>query len=1175
MNPLSHFILRHAKVWRWSLRLAIFAAVLMVLNPTAHAAAGTNLVPNPGFETDCAGVPCNWSSDATAVISRDTTTFRNGAASLKIDTTGGGEYAKSDCFEVTAGTTYLQYMSYNTTADMSSFSDTAPRADVQYYSTNICTSGTELTNSVTSIGGETTDDCCSNLSDRKVNDGTWHHTQLLVATAPDGASSAVVFLRQDCSPGCVVNYDDVVFADLPASPSPLTLTVNTSGDGEALDPGSGVCDSDLAAGLQCTFRAAIEVANANAPALDTINFTIPGTDGNCAGGPPKVCTLTPNTPLPDVSDSTVINGQTQTGFAGKPLIELNGTNFTSGCCDIDGLWFYGGGNTVKGLVVNRFGGDGLDFDRGGGNTIQANYLGTDPSGTIAEGNGNAGLDMESPNNLVGGTTGTTPGGACTGVCNLISGNGTTGIAISGEVFDASGNTIQGNLIGTDRTGLLALGNSDDGIEIAASFNNTIGGTSPNARNVISGNGFGDCCDTGGITGAAADLTTIQGNYIGSDTTGTAVNSNTNGIILQNSEANQIGGTSAGAGNLISGNDGNGVVLTGCDLGPGDFPNSLNNVQGNLIGKQANGTDPLGNEAAGVYIGSEPDNFCSGTGTIRNFAHDNLVGGKVAGAANVIAHNGFNDCDLSWICNDAGVAIGLGCCINDDSARNSVLGNSIYLNTGLGIDLCSDSLVTPDNPCGGIKPQPRHPSHKPNQKHQTKIQRLKQLKPEQLQKLAAKLQAAIEQKLGKDLATLGRMPESTQKPNAPTELCCGPNNLTDHPVLTSATSSSINSSPSVSIAGTVKDDSNTTVRLEFFATDVCNDIPYGPFGFGEGKVFLGAKSVNIPASGTGTYTVNFPVAVKEGWYVTATKTDALGNTSEFSRCVVNVSDENPNVDYNRWRGITDSNASGGTYRVSRNGSTSPDKATFQFAVSGSGMFFKWFGAQGVMFGKAHITIQKVGNGSPTYDEDKCLNNGSATPTLGLIKNYPLSVAGTYNVTLTALGVTCGTAPTDTNISLDKFQWGNVSTTNTMEDNDLGIVYNLWTGATNGVARGGTLRFNTNTATKPLVKLRFQGDQVVLLTFKGTSMGTVNVFIDGVMVDTLNLNCASCGVLKPFSKIYRGLSTDTTTPITHNIVVQKVIGSGQTAFDGFSGDIVIVSPTTATPSKPTKSVPDSEP
>src|SRR5262249_41399585 len=137
------------------------------------------------------------------------------------------------------------------------------------------------------------------------------------------------------------------------------------------------------------------------------------------------------------------------------------------------------------------------------------------------------------------------------VINRFSGSG---ININGD-----NNLVEGNFVGTGPNGTLDLGNGYRGISITAGDNNTVGGTLPSSRNLVSGNGSAGvvifCCDdTGNV---------IQGNYIGTNAAGTvALPNDEDGIYIGGTAiGNQIGGTSAGAGNLISGNMGQGIVIT--------------------------------------------------------------------------------------------------------------------------------------------------------------------------------------------------------------------------------------------------------------------------------------------------------------------------------------------------------------------------------------------------------------------------------------------------------------------------------------------------------------------------------------------------------------------------------------------------------------------------------------
>src|ERR1019366_8191714 len=156
----------------------------------------------------------------------------------------------------------------------------------------------------------------------------------------------------------VVSLVWVVLGPLDATAAILTVT-------SANDSGAG------------SLRQAILDANAT-NGLDTIIFQIPGSG---------VHTITPTSVLPSITDPVVIDGTTQPGFAGTPLIELNGANAGT---TSDGLRLPMGNSTIRGLAVNRFGGAGIHVQLPGGtNFIQGNFIGTDPTGTLSRGNGSA------------------------------------------------------------------------------------------------------------------------------------------------------------------------------------------------------------------------------------------------------------------------------------------------------------------------------------------------------------------------------------------------------------------------------------------------------------------------------------------------------------------------------------------------------------------------------------------------------------------------------------------------------------------------------------------------------------------------------------------------------------------------------------------------------------------
>jgi CSLREA domain-containing protein len=257
----------------------------------------------------------------------------------------------------------------------------------------------------------------------------------------------------------------------PTAFAATTFTVNSTGDGADANPGNGTC---AASGGDCTLRAAIQEANANA-GTDTINFNIPGSG---------VRTISPASALPDITDPVVIDGYTQPGASQNSLasgdnavllIELNGS--VAGISN--GPTISAGGSTVRGLVINRFAGVGLRIKSANSNIVEGNFIGTNAAGMIALGNSQDGIQVSSGNNVIGGTT--------PAARNLISGDRNNGIQIAGAA--ATGNQVQGNFIGIDAGGTTALRNKNQGVFIFnGASNNTIGGTVAGAGNTIAFNG---------------------------------------------------------------------------------------------------------------------------------------------------------------------------------------------------------------------------------------------------------------------------------------------------------------------------------------------------------------------------------------------------------------------------------------------------------------------------------------------------------------------------------------------------------------------------------------------------------------------------------------------------------------------------------------------------------------
>jgi CSLREA domain-containing protein len=392
---------------------------------------------------------------------------------------------------------------------------------------------------------------------------------------------------------------------IPVAGSPIIfgaggITVNSEGDADDGDTTDGVCDTGNATkgftGV-CTLRAAIETANANSVGT-TITFT------------PGVHHIAIGNVLPRCLVPVTIDGSTNGG-----MVELDGTNAFGGDTIFDpiGIALYAGSSTLRGMDIYGFGtaidlGHPVSFPNGG-NVIEGNFIGTNVTGTsIPAGRKQAGILVFTGNNRIGGTT--------AAARNIISGN-LYGIDLSGP--GSTQNTVQGNYIGTDVSGTVALGNSQFGVGALDAPNNLIGGAVSGARNIVSAttNGSGVVVNT---SNAPADNNTVQGNYIGTDMSGTVALGNSQFGVVIGSKNNLVGGTTPAARNVISGNVADGVNIS----------STGNTLQGNYIGVDVNGTQPLGNGGNGVTWGQQ-------TATI---------GGAIPAAGNVISANSGNGVSFS-------------------------------------------------------------------------------------------------------------------------------------------------------------------------------------------------------------------------------------------------------------------------------------------------------------------------------------------------------------------------------------------------------------------------------------------------------------------------------------------------------------------------------------------------
>jgi hypothetical protein len=481
----------------------------------------------------------------------------------------------------------------------------------------------------------------------------------------------------------------------------------------------------------------------------------------------------------------------------------------------------------------------------------------------------------------------------------LSGGSTIKGLVINRVFTAvspgNGNQIQGNFLGTDVSGtaVASPGNLPYVLAVYGSAN-TIGGTTPAARNIIATNGI--------TLGGGGNM--VQGNYIGTNAAGTAALAGMGPPMAQT--FNPLGiavvaGNNTIEGNLISGNPG--VAVVTAPVAVQGAPETSNiTIQGNFIGTDATGKKPIPN----------------GWGIILSPGNNDVIAG------NTIAFN-----------NGAGVSVQAG-------TGNRIEGNSIYANGGyngrLGIDLNQDGVGT----------------------------------------------------------------------NAANDAAnhVGANNLMNFPALTAA----FNSGTGATISGTLSTGTangqpflpNATITLDFYA----NTTP-DPTGYGQGQYYLGSSTVTTNASGNVTFTASLSTPIPAGaGYISATATDAAGNTSEF--CA----------------DIPVAPTSGGPYTISEGdslrlyaaaASTSP--LTYSWDINGDGVFDVTGSNQIVV---PWATLNALGvDGPHTYTMQVQAKDGQGNVVLSLtapltVKNTPPTPAITTTLPTDASGNP--TSPEGTSITL---------------------------------------------------------------------------------------------------------------------------------------------------------------
>jgi len=450
-----------------------------------------------------------------------------------------------------------------------------------------------------------------------------------------------------------------------------SFVVNDLGDASDANPGNGACAT---AGAVCTLRAAIQEANAF-PGSDQITFDAAGT------------IIVPfASDLPVITETLVIDGTTAPGYAGAPVVVLEGAG------GLGGIALYAGaaapGSTIAGLKIHGFVNYGIRIDASSF-TIRNNYLG--PVGGGMANRIGASIAISSFGGTVGGAD---------GAGNVISGNSQVGLEIAG-----SSHTVSDNYVGTNAAGTAALPNGTYGIGVLNADGISIVGTSAADRNVISGNGGS------GIGLSGVQNVTVYGNFIGVDATGTVdLGNGVHGVEVSGVAATTIG--DAALPNVIAGNGQSGVIVVG----------SNPVIAGNVIGTDLSGTIAIPNSVgvtaqAGVLPGpvvvgtlsagntiafnTQQGVVISGTGAlvlnnriesngapgvyVTNAATEVDIGGPVVGQGNLISLNG-----------------GDGVLIDGGSANVRLYGNTIGLdatrsadrgNSGNGVSATNATAVT--------------------------------------------------------------------------------------------------------------------------------------------------------------------------------------------------------------------------------------------------------------------------------------------------------------------------------------------------------------------------------------------------------------------------------------------------------------------------------------------------
>lgn len=562
-----------------------------------------------------------------------------------------------------------------------------------------------------------------------------------------------------------------------------------------------------------------------------------------------------------VGDIQTIEG---TGFSRGNIISGNNPNGNGFGVRIVGSGAIGNvvqsnriGVTVDGLSALRNGSKGIAIENAPDTFIDANLIAANPIGIQVEGaqasgtriernllglafDGNAAIAGASHGIWIQRTT--TVGSSQPGLGNTISGHSVAGVYLDSEA--SSGSVVQGNLIGSNQAGDTAIGNGV-GVSIFRSHDHLIGGLSVAAGNLITGSSQQNIRLVGD-----SSRVRIEGNRIGTDGTGNVALSRSGAgfnVYLEGGSDNRVGGSDPGAGNLISGfgplvngnNHGVGIRLSASSAG--------NVVAGNRIGTNADGSQALGNGGAGVWVSVLPFVTTPSTPTV--------IGGLVSAAGNQIAGNAGAGVEIAG----ADFVRIQGNTIGESSQGGVALGNAFH-----GV-----SISGSDNVVGGIESGAANriangSTNAPGGARGVYIT------AGQRNRVSGNHTTA-NSGLGIDLLGGGENADRVT-PNDPCDADTGPNGLQNFPIITSAEATA----GGVSVSGTLDSVANAIFEIDLYFNSVCD-----ASGHGEGATWLGRISATTNAQCAASFNTLLPLPGNGA--LTATATDANGNTSEFSSC----------------------------------------------------------------------------------------------------------------------------------------------------------------------------------------------------------------------------------------------------------------------------------------------------